>query len=94
MTGKGKWCRKLIQALYKAQRGRWSVHIKQGVTYWGYQGNRQVERKVNMTETRSSGTRYVNWTHVKKDGTHGASKWTEYKKFSEWAKGIYEITED
>lgn len=67
------------------------MKLAKGVTYWGYLGKRQVERLVNVIETRSSGTRYVNWTHKKKDGSDGKSSWTEEKKFSEWAKGIYEL---
>lgn len=67
------------------------IQIKNGVTYWGIEGRRQVERRVNIIETRNSGTRYVNWTHKKKDGSEGQQRWTEYRKFAEWAKGIYEI---
>ena len=65
--------------------------IKKGVTYWGLVGTRKVERRVNLIETRSSGTRYVNWTHKKKDGSDGKNNCMELSKFTEWAKGIYEI---
>lgn len=42
------------------------MNVKQGNTYWGMVGSREVERRVNIIETRSSGTQYVNWTHIKK----------------------------
>lgn len=64
--------------------------VKRGNTYWGYVGGRQVERHVNIIETRNSGTQYVNWTHIKKDGSPGKSRWTERRKFEEWAKGLFE----
>lgn len=67
------------------------LQIKEKVTYWGMVGKRQVERRVNIIETRSSGTQYVNWTHVKKDGSEGERSWTERRKFTEWAMGIYEL---
>lgn len=66
------------------------MRIKRGNTYWGYVGERQVERKVNIIEIRNSGTRYINWTHIKKDGSPGKSQWSREDKFMEWVKGIFE----
>lgn len=66
------------------------MQIQKGATYWGYVGKREVYRKVNIIETRSSGKNYVNWTQKKKDGTDGQTRWTELEKFKEWAKGIFE----
>lgn len=66
------------------------IQIKNGATYWGVVGKKEVERRVNIIETRSSGTRYINWTHKKKDGSDGKSSWTEYQKFADWVKGLYE----
>lgn len=67
------------------------MNIQRGVTYWGYEGKRQVERRVNVIETRNTGTRYVNWTHIKKDGSEGKRQWSSLDKFQTWAKGIYEL---
>ncbi len=66
--------------------------VKQGNTYWGIVGQREVERRVDIIETRSSGTQYVKWTHIKKDGTLGKSSWTERRKFEKWAKGLFEAS--
>lgn len=66
------------------------ITIQRGVTYWGYLGKREVERRVNIVEIRNSGTQYVNWTHIKKDGSEGKSSWSRRDKFQEWIKGIYE----
>ncbi|WP_438498041.1 hypothetical protein [Paenibacillus sp. IHBB 3054] len=64
--------------------------VKQGNTYWGYEGKREVQRRVNLIETRSSGTQYVHWTGIKKDGSEGKKAWAERRKFSEWARGLFE----
>lgn len=66
------------------------MKIEKGVTYWGYAGKRETERRVNIIETRNSGTQYVNWTHIKKDGTEGKHQWSRLEKFKEWAKGVFE----
>ncbi|MFB0847312.1 hypothetical protein [Paenibacillus oleatilyticus] len=70
------------------------MQIKKGITYWGMEGKRQVERRVNIIETRSSGTKYVNWTHIKKDGSEGKHRWTALRKFETWVKGIYELPQE
>ncbi|MGG3456936.1 hypothetical protein [Paenibacillus rhizolycopersici] len=64
--------------------------VKQGNTYLGMVGGREINRRVNIIEIRNSGKEYVRWTQIKKDGTHGKSSWTEKSKFEEWAKGLYE----
>ncbi|WP_240416704.1 hypothetical protein [Paenibacillus periandrae] len=66
------------------------MRIEKNVTYWGNVGKREVNRKVNIIETRTSGTKYVNWTQKKKDGSDGQNSWTELRKFEAWVKGIYE----
>ncbi|MFS0841205.1 hypothetical protein [Paenibacillus sp. 1P03SA] len=67
------------------------MQIIRGVTYWGIEGSREVERRVNVIETRSSGTQYINWTRIKKDGSEGKTQWTEREKFAVWVKGVYEL---
>lgn len=66
------------------------MKIEKGTTYWGFVGQREVNRKVNIVERRSTGTKYVKWTQKKKDGSDGQTGWTELRKFEAWAKGIYE----
>lgn len=66
------------------------LRITNGVTYWGYTGNRETLRKVNVQEVRNSGSKYVNWTTIKKSGEKGSSSWSRLEKFQEWAKGVYE----
>jgi hypothetical protein len=63
---------------------------KKGVTYWGRTGGRVVEKRVDLIETRNSGTQYVKWTFKKKSGADGNSSWTERRKFEEWIVGVYE----
>ncbi|WP_433943483.1 hypothetical protein [Paenibacillus sp. SN-8-1] len=68
------------------------MQITQGKSYWGYNGNRLVERKVTLIETRSSGAKYVNWVHIKRDLSLGTHRWTEERKFRDWA--LFEVGED
>ncbi|NHN33202.1 hypothetical protein [Paenibacillus agricola] len=63
--------------------------VETGVTYWGVNGKREIRRKVNLIETRTSGTQYVNYTNKKMNGLDGSTSWTKRKNFEEWAKGIY-----
>lgn len=64
--------------------------VRQGNTYWGYEGKREVQRRVDLIETRNSGNQYVRWTAIKKDGSEGKKTWTERRKFEEWVKGLFE----
>lgn len=61
--------------------------IKEGITYrGGTTAQADSKRKVITIERRSSGSRYVNWVRIKKNGTEGAKGWTRLYLFEEWAK--------
>ncbi|KWX71598.1 hypothetical protein AMQ84_27120 [Paenibacillus riograndensis] len=64
--------------------------VEKGNIYWGYEGKREVQRRVDIIETRNSGTQYIHWTGIKKDGSEGKKTWTERRKFEGWVKGLFE----